>query len=33
LLSDDERFVITGFINNLPYDDPRNITDHWVNKR
>ena len=33
LLSDDERFVITGFINNLPYGDPHNITNHWVNKR
>ena len=33
LLSDDERFVITGFINNLPYGDLHNITNHWVNKR
>ena len=33
LLSDNEKTIITGFINNLPQDDPRNTTNHWVNAR
>lgn len=33
LLSDDERFMITGFINNIPEGDPRNSYKHWLNGR
>jgi hypothetical protein len=33
LLSDDENYIITGFINNLSQDDPRNVTGHWLNDR
>lgn len=31
LLSDDERYMITGFINNIPEGDPRNMYIHWYN--
>lgn len=33
MLSDNGAKMITAFINNMPPDDPRNPTEHWVNKR